>query len=63
MFWGFLFVVAAVVADLFGWPTQAVLVVAVFALFLLFDDLDGGIGHDAAIRYLHRTRKAVGERK
>jgi len=67
MFWGFLFVVATVVADLFAWPIQAVLIVAmfgaIFALFVLLDDLKGGIGLDAAIKYLHRVRKAVGERK
>ena len=63
MFWGFLFVVAAVVANLFAWPIQAVLIVAIFALFVLLDDLKGGISLDAAIKNLHRTRKAVGERK
>jgi len=63
MFWGFLFVVATVVADLFTWPIQAVLIVAIFALFLLLDDLKGGISLAAAIKNLHRARKAVDERK
>ena len=67
MFWGFLFVVATVVADLFAWPIQAVLIVAmfgaIFALFVLLDDLKGGISLDAALKNLHRVRKAVGERK
>ena len=40
MFWGFLFVVVAVVA---GWPIQAVLIVAISGLFVLLDDLEGGI--------------------
>jgi hypothetical protein len=63
MFWGFLFVVAAVVADLFAWPIQTVLIVAIFALLVLLDDLKGGISLDAALKNLHRVRKAVGERK
>ena len=67
MFWGFLFVVATVVADLFAWPIQAVLIVAIFgaifALFVLLDDLKGGISLAATIKNLHRARKAVGERK
>ena len=45
MFWGLLFVVVAVVA---GCPIQAVLIVVIFALFVLFDDLEGGIGLDTA---------------
>ena len=63
MFSGFLFVVATVVADLFAWPIQAVLIVAIFALVVLRDDLKGGISLAAAIKNLHRARKAVGERK
>ena len=63
MFWGFLFVVATVVADLFAWPIQAVLIVAIFALFVLLDDLKGGLSLAAAIKNLHRARKAVDERK
>jgi len=60
MFWGFLFVVATVVADLFAWPIQAVLIVAIFALFVLLDDLKGGISLAAAIKNLHRARKSGG---
>ena len=63
MFWGFLFVVATVVADLFTWPIQAVLIVVIFALFVLLDDLKGGLSLAAAIKNLHRARKAVDERK
>ena len=63
MFWGFLFVVATVVADLFAWPIQTVLIVAIFALLVLLDDLKGGISLAATIKNLHRARKAVGERK
>jgi len=43
MFWGLVFVVAMVVADHFGWPIQAVLIVAISGLFVLLDDLEGGI--------------------
>jgi len=32
-----------VVADHFGWPIQAVLIVAISGLFVLLDDLEGGI--------------------
>ena len=60
MSWGLLFVVVAVVA---GWPIQVVTIVVIFGLFVLFDDLEGGIGLDAAIKYLHSTRKAPVERK
>jgi len=45
MSWGLLFVVVAVVA---GWPIQVVTIVVIFGLFVLFDDLEGGIGLDAA---------------
>jgi len=45
MFWGLVFVVAMVVADHFGWPIQAVFIVAISGLFVLLDDLEGGINH------------------
>jgi len=47
MFWGLLFVVVSVVA---GCPIQAVLIVAIFGLFVLFDDLEGAISLTAAIK-------------
>ena len=45
MFWGLVFVVAMVVADHFCWPIQAVFIVAISGLFVLLDDLEGGINH------------------
>jgi len=64
MFWGFLFVVATVVADLFAWPIQAVLIVAmfgaIFALFVLLDDLKGGISLAATIKKLAQGKKSGG---
>ena len=57
MFWG-LFVVAVVVA---GWPIQVVTIVVIFGLFVLFDDLEGGIGLDAARRSSASLAKIFGK--